>query len=708
MNTQNRAAVGLLIALAATSSAATHAHDAIDEDGTDAIDEVVVRGVRDRLYRTGALKDVIQKTEVVDQHIISGRQAVNLTQAIAASPGVRVSNECSMCGVKRIMLNGMRGEHTTILVDGMPLHTMLAGYYAVDAIATAGVSRIEVARGAGASLIAPEAIGGTVNIVSREAERSGVDVNASVQDGNGYLVSSFASLVSRDGRQRLSVVAQADQQDRFDSDGNGVSEAPIQDNRSIVLRWSGDLSDRDNVVVRTAFVDSEIFGGPMDRDDIGSVLRDFDGVESERLFVNDDVREAYLGAPWETTEWISTERIEASANWLHEFNGRYNTVVSVGYAEHTQDSFYEGFDYRADDELTYLDFRNNLAATPNHFLTFGIDRRDEQMRSDSDAGAASDVYIEDSFDYTVTGLYLQDTWTPSDRLEIALAARLDAVKADFVAVEKPGTEIDRTIFAPRVDARYKHSAGWSSRFSVGRGYRAPLSFFETDHGILDAGDGFAIDVDRLEESLSTAYALSYEGERLTGTLSLAHTQVDNLAAIDETEDGVPLLTQLDEQATVFSTDVALSYRITDAFTVSGTAEWYDYDTVFRSSYAIAPAEERATVVLDYSGDKWMAYATAIWTGERDLSRYGYEGFDVFDSLPKATIAEAFVTVDVKVERAIGERASVYIGAFNLFDDTQAGNGQSPLFWDSEGAYDVAYIHGALRGRQVFVGTEFGF
>lgn len=61
-----------------------------------------------------------------------------------------------MCGVKRIMLNGMKGEQTTILVDGLPVHTMISGYYAVDAIPTTGVERIEVARGAGASLIAPK------------------------------------------------------------------------------------------------------------------------------------------------------------------------------------------------------------------------------------------------------------------------------------------------------------------------------------------------------------------------------------------------------------------------------------------------------------------------------------------------------------------------------------------------------------------------
>ena len=679
-----------------------------DKDGVpqiEEIEEVVSTGVRERLHRTGVLKDAIMKTEVVDDVVIESRQAVNLSQAIAASPGVRVSNECSMCGVKRIMLNGMRGEHTTILTDGMPLHTMMAGYYAVDAIAMTGVKRIELARGAGASLITPEAIGGTINVVSREAEQSGLDLNAALEEDGGYLVSGLGTLVSDDGLHRFSVVTQFDRHDQVDVDNNGVSEAPMQDNRNVILRLSSDLSARDNLTIRGAFVDAEIFGGPMAVSSIDSILRSFDGIESAQLFENNDVRDNYIGKPWETTEWIKTERYEISANWLHEFSGRYNTALSTAYSRHEQDSFYEGFDYAAVNDLIYLDLRNNFVVSDSHLLTFGLDSRDEKLRSTSLAGEISDDYVADSFDYRVFGVYLQDTWTVSDSLEIAAAVRLDSVEADFVAPEKTGTEIDETVVAPRLDARYLHNDEWSSRFSVGRGYRAPLAFFETDHGILDAGDGFAIDIDDLEQSLTLAYSLSYEGPRLAATVSLAQTRVDNLAAMDETPDGVPLLTQLEDRASVFSSDIALNYKINDQVNLSGTIERFDYDAIFESSYAIAPIEERVTSSLDYVGDLWSIYASAVWIGERNLDRYGYKGFNILDTVPKATTAEAYVTFDLKVTRELSDNMSVYFGAFNLFDETQASSMETPLFWDADGAYDVAYIYGPLRGREIYIGMQ---
>lgn len=699
--------IGALPAMSLAETAASGgAADPAVPDPARPIEEIIVLGVRQRLFQAGTLLDVIQKTEVVDEHLIESRQAVNLSQAVAASPGVRVSNECSMCGVKRIMLNGLRGEHTTILTDGMPLHTMLAGYYAVDAIATTGVSRIEVARGAGASLIAPEAIGGTINVISKEAIRSGFELDGALEEGDGYLFSGFGALVSADGRHRATLVTQLDRHDKLDGDSNGVSEAPLQDNVNVVFRQSSDFGLRDNVTLRIAYTDSEIFGGPMDRNGIDELRSGYDGIPSVQLFEGGDVREAFIGKPWETTEWIDTGRLEVSGAWLHEFNGRYNVTLSAGYSQHDQDSFYEGFDYAALDELVYIDLRNNVALNENHLLTFGIDRRDEKMRSDSVAGAESVRYVEDSFDYRVNGLYLQDSWTATDRLDIALALRLDQVRADFIAAEKPGTEIRKTVAAPRLDMRYRHTDAWASRFSAGRGYRAPLSFFESDHGILDAGDGFAIDIEQLEKSLSTTYALSFEGERLTGTLSLAYTEVDNLAAMDQTQEGVPLLTQLDETASVFVSDLALGYEVMDGLRLGATLEHYDYNRVFRSSYAIAPVEERATITFDYARGPWSAFAAATWIGGRDLSLYGYQGFNVFDSSAKSTDAPAYWTVDFRVARDLGEQVTVYLGAYNLLDETQVQEMDTPLFWDTQGAYDVAYIYGPLRGREIYAGMQF--
>lgn len=689
------------------------------------IERMSVIGVRQRLEQAGTLANTIMKTEVINATTIENKNAVNLSEAIDNSPGVKVSNECSMCGVKRIMLNGMKGEQTTILVDGLPVHTMISGYYAVDAIPTTGIERIEVARGAGASLIAPEAIGGTINIISYEPTENGAELDVSAGE-NGYRKLGFLGKgVSEDGSTRATLVAQYDDRDQFDADNNKVNEAPLQENRSLTARVSQDVTDTDNLVLRLANIQSEIFGGPMlgstfadgTASSIGNVLSGFDDQFSEpqQLFEDGDVRKPFTGKAWETTEWIKTERNEASLAWLKEFSNDWNMHLATSYAEHKQDSFYEGFDYTAEDKMWFFDARFNYLLSENQLLTFGADLRTEEMRSHSRTGSANPDYASDSFDYDVKGIYLQDTWQATDALEVAMALRYDTITADFTDPKKPGTELDESILSPRLDIRLRHNDEWTSRVSAGRGYRAPLSFFETDHGILDGSLGFDIDIDELERSNSASYALSYEGEKLTSTASIAWTEVEHLAALTTNDHGIPLLTQLDEKATVITSDIAFGYRLTEDMTLSLTAEHFDYDSVFKSSYAVAPIEERVTLSLDWDVNDWEFFANLVWVGSRDLSEYGYDGYNRLDAngqvdldSKKTTDAPAYLTLDLRVSYEINEYMSLYSGVSNLFDYTQAGDEETPLFYDAEGAFDVGYIYGPLRGREIYAGMKLTF
>ncbi|MGL5665895.1 MAG: TonB-dependent receptor domain-containing protein [Shewanella sp.] len=715
----------LAILLAALLHPPLASADEVNQPELEKIERVSVVGVRQRLEQAGTLANTIMKTEVIDASVIENKNAVNLSEAIDNSPGVKVSNECSMCGVKRIMLNGMKGEQTTILVDGLPVHTMISGYYAVDAIPTTGVERIEVARGAGASLIAPEAIGGTINIVSYEPTENGAELDISAGE-NGYRKLGFLGKgVTQDGRTRATLVAQYDDRDQADADNNKVNEAPMQENRSLTARVSHDITYADNLVLRVANIQSEIFGGPMIgstfadgvASSTGNVLSGYDGQPSEpqQLFEDGDVRKRYTGKAWETTEWIKTERNEASLAWLREFNDDWNMHLAASYADHKQDSFYEGFDYSADDKMWFFDARFNYLLSESQLLTFGADLRTEEMRSHSRSGSANPDYVSDSFDYDVKGVYLQDTWQATESLEVAMALRYDTISADFTDPNKPGTELDESILSPRVDIRLRHNDEWTSRLSAGRGYRAPLSFFETDHGILDGSLGFDIDIDELERSNSVNYALSYEGERLTSTASIAWTEVEHLAALTTNDHGIPLLTQLDEKARVITSDIALGYRLTDDMSLSLTAEHFDYDSVFKSSYAIAPVEKRVTLSMDWDVNDWEIFANLVWIGSRDLVDFGYEGYNRLDangqvdpSSKKTTDAPAYVTLDLKVSYQLNDTLSLYTGVSNLFDYTQAGDEDTPLFYDAEGAFDVGYIYGPLRGREIYAGMKFSF
>jgi len=677
---------------------------------TPVIEETLVTGLRDRLISSGRLQDVIQKTEVLDSTLIDARQALNLSQAIQHQPGVRVSNECSMCGAKRVMLNGMRGEHTTILVDGLPTHTMISGFYAVDALGTAGIDRIEIARGAGASLIAPEAIGGTINVITKDATENYLEADISMGQHGYQAVQAYATGISSDGKTGLTLIAQYDTHDQEDGDKNGVSEKPFQENSSITARLSHDINDNNNVMVRVSKVNSEVFGGPVLGDvvqSIGAALASYDGIESEHLFEGGNVNNRYIGKPWETTEWVDTTRDEMYVKWLTEWSDTLSGEFAWSYSDHTQDSFYEGIDYYAENTMNYYRAHFDWLWHSDNVLTFGVDRREETLRSQTQALESVEQFVSDSFNYDTLGFFVQNTWTPALPVELSAVVRVDKVKADFIDPKKPGIEIDKAFVAPRFDARFFHTTALTSRLSVGRGYRAPLSFFESEHGILDAELGYLIDVSELEQSLSANYALSYEGEKLDATLSLAYTRLDNLASLGATDEGVPILTQLDEKARVITSDIVLGYAITDDWSLRFSFEKFDYDDAFKASYAIAPIEQRVTFGTEYQWNQVFFNLDAVWYGGRNLRNYDYHGFDdAQETIAKPLDAPSYTLMNAKISYAVSQHFNVYAGANNLLNYTQVRKSSSPLMY--RGGYDVAYIYGPMDAREFYTGVKWSF
>ncbi|GAA5218495.1 TonB-dependent receptor plug domain-containing protein [Corallincola platygyrae] len=692
------------------------------------VEKIEVKGVRTRLATGGRVADMIEKTELLTAQDLFDVQAGNLAEAIDTAPGVRVNNECSMCGMKRVMINGLKGEHTTILVDGIPMHSVVSSFYGMDAIATSGVESIEIARGSGASLIAPGAVGGTINIVTKRPYENSV-VGDFASGSNGYKkLDVSATGVNEKGDLGILVTAQQMEQDRIDADGNGVSESAALDNSAASMKLVWDATDNDNIEVRYARFRSDIFGGPMGVSRSQAIASEAEGgTDPGQFFENGDVRQQYQGKPWEVTEAIDTTRDEYSARWIHEINSDWHFTGTGSYVQHGQDSYYEGFDYVNEDDVYYGDLRLNWIANDDHLLTFGVDYLNEEMRSDSDAlrelQQEDPGLYGDSFDHEMIGLYVQDNWAVADNIELQLAVRLDQVTADFIEHKDVGDEIDETMISPRAHLRWDHSDEWVSRFSAGRGFRAPLTFFESDHGILE--DGFAIDVDHLEESTSVGYAISYQGEQLDSTLSLAYTEVDNLAHIDADNFERPTLVNSDETIDVSTADLMWGYQVNEYIRLDGGFEFFFYSDEYKETFSVVPVEERVTLGLDIDYDGWDIVLSATWIGERDLSEYGYgDRYNTFFDLngdnmvdpgelqdPKDTDADDYVTVDLKVSYEISENVLAYVGAKNLFDYTQAEDMDSPLYWedaDGEPAFDVAHIYGPLAGRTAYAGVKVEF
>jgi outer membrane receptor for ferrienterochelin and colicin len=222
----------------------------------------------------------------------------------------------------------------------------------------------------------------------------------------------------------------------------------------------------------------------------------------------------------------------------------------------------------------------------------------------------------------------------------------------------------------------------------------------------------------LKKSTSAGYSFSVDTDRLTSTLSTNYTQVKNLAIITDEHDydfdGFALVNS-DETHDIITIDGVVGYQLTKAINAAVSYEHYMYNDEYKAEQFLAQIEDRAKLMLDYDHKGWMANFSGVWTGSRDLTEYGYEGFDqinddgtVVESSKKDTDAPAYFTMDAKISKSINDHFTLYLGAKNLLDYTQAGDDFSPLMYDADGGYDVGYIWGPLRGRQVYSGIKVNF
>ena len=173
----------------------------------------------------------IFKVEKVAPKKLKEASRQNLSDVVKDQVGVDSQVYCANCGAKRLTINGLKGEHTSILVDGLPLHSAVSSFYGVDNIPTNGLAEIQVMRGAGASLVNPEAIGGTLNLITVNP----LDFKNSYLTSIGFDDELFGksqnySLLhgwkSKDQRKGFILGGQFANAETWDVDKNKVSESP--------------------------------------------------------------------------------------------------------------------------------------------------------------------------------------------------------------------------------------------------------------------------------------------------------------------------------------------------------------------------------------------------------------------------------------------------------------------------------------------------
>ncbi|HKV53527.1 MAG TPA: TonB-dependent receptor [Candidatus Binataceae bacterium] len=107
-------------------------------------------------------------TSVVTDRQIHAQQAHDLSDALRQVPGVEITQTGSPGTVTEVSIRGSTAPQTLIMIDGVPVNDSATGQFDISRLTTDGLDRVEVVRGAGGALYGSQAIGGVVNLISRE------------------------------------------------------------------------------------------------------------------------------------------------------------------------------------------------------------------------------------------------------------------------------------------------------------------------------------------------------------------------------------------------------------------------------------------------------------------------------------------------------------------------------------------------------------
>src|SRR5690606_39153938 len=128
------------------------------------MDEVVVTGTMKEVSRLESPVPV----EVFSPAFFKMNPTPTMYDALQNVNGVRPQLNCNVCNTGDIHINGLEGPYTMVLIDGMPIVSGLSSVYGLSGIPNAMIQRIEIVKGPASSLYGSEAVGGLINVITKD------------------------------------------------------------------------------------------------------------------------------------------------------------------------------------------------------------------------------------------------------------------------------------------------------------------------------------------------------------------------------------------------------------------------------------------------------------------------------------------------------------------------------------------------------------
>ena len=575
-------------------------------------------------------------------------------------------------------------SRTLVLIDDVPFNDPFGGWVYWTRVPLMSLDRIELVNGSTSSLYGNYAMGGVINIVTRQPERRTVEIKPQYGSKTSPKIDFFAS-------DRWNRVGAAVEGSVFNTDGYpvvaAVERGPIDNNAKVDYRnVTGKLEytgDRFSAFVRGGyFTEDRVNAKVGEVNDtqwtttsggVRILLPDASTLQG-RLFVDDQKFHATFLAVTNATTLRNVVRLATDQNVpVTGVGGMVQWSKTVN-ASHV---FSAGTDWRRVDGDSEDD--SFIAATPT--VIVGVTQQAVQTTHRVAGGTQR-----------IAGAFVQDVFTPAPKVSVTLSARVDGWRnydahnlETTVATGLPTANNNpslpdkkNTVVSPRAGAIYHFTDRVSAWGDFGLGFRAP-----TLNELYRQFSIFPI-ITRGNDQLGP--------ERLKGgevgvnvaparNVTVRTTWFDN--RVKDSVGNVTIGTNLQQRQNlgltrIWGIQTDVEYRLGSFWRFSGgylynQAKVKEHPTLVGKFLQQVPSH-RASWQVAYANPR---YAT-VAAGLQFIGRQFDDDLNV-RAVPAAALAEAgysastapglpkYAVVDLMASRAVGRNAEVFFGVQNLFD-----------------------------------------
>jgi len=569
-------------------------------------------------------KDTPAAITIITSEDIEKSGASTVAEVLKGIPGVAVYDKYGNGVDADIVLRGHYHAghsygYTLVLVDGMPQVSPDSGRVYWDMIPLSNVERIEVVMGPGSALWGGNAVGGTINIITKKPSKEPVAQIATKFGEYGIKHHSFyGQITGKEGwSEDLSFAVSTESKE-----ADGWRYNSSYDIKNYWLKVNKDIKDWDaNIGLTVSGSDKyqeypgKISQEMWDANDLTSPYKeyykhtygDYD-VDYQRLVFEKEIGEA--------------QQLKANFyNYAKDYEIYHNTYFAVS----DTDTFGGGLLYEF--------------ALGSHSLILGTDLEKsdiEAWKVDDDSSYRidwSDIQRHTKTDIDKYAIYAQDSWKIFQPLEAILGVRWDKTEYEnevLVGSSTSGThKVDG--WSPKGSLLYKINDNLNVYTSIGRAFKIPDPYKLYTSGYANSN---------LNPEKATTYEIGtkYILPDLAANLSFYISEVEDLIVLNDTKEQYENIGETEHKGI----EGAIAYRIMDGLTANLSAEWTRAEikknpskTSIEGKYLHKVPKWKISLGLDYTNPCGFF---ASFVGRRigkyymdDMNERTYSGYFVADA-----------------------------------------------------------------------------